>query len=225
MPTHTMKSIERSQDELIYQVVDILDRWASSPNNPNEAMGGDVKKLALMDLGLRGSSIIFKRLGIDMPSFEFTSQCLMKVRTMQADAAMAEFEVKLMKDGSDEKTFSAFTENRYGIPTMELQDDDESRRVQEAFSLFSPQCAPSTLDSEAIHRLIAKVCADICFNLGVSPYDTNDCKAVRGRVSTMITTVPSLVSVGKLLLFQKRFPEVKLEFVEVQATFGMTESM
>ncbi|CAE7700219.1 TBRG4, partial [Symbiodinium pilosum] len=168
-----------------------------------------LQHVGMADLRVFATKSILEELGFSSPNWGFVSRCLKEVHRRRLTDCVA-FEVKV-DSALQQAELNEFHVRAFGEGMV---DDD----VLEATSTFVADVFGSTPASEAVLHALAEVCASIYRTLLVHHQSEADCQAVRGNLRMFLSQVPSFSSIALLVQLRTRFPNVKIEFVEMQMT-------
>jgi len=167
------------------------------------------QNIGTSDLPACATKLILDELAFGTPPWSFISRCLQEVHGRRiADGVFIDVEVEVLQDmaskGELKKTILR--------PLGEANPEDESMKAQR---LLVANVFGSTVESEALFLALSDACASIYTTLRLTPTERH-CQAVCGSLRILLSQVPSFSSISLLLQMRRRFPNVRVEFVEMQ---------
>ena len=166
-----------------------------------------LQHIGMGDLRMSATKYILEKLGFATPSWSFVSSCLKEVSNRRlADCVGFEIQAEnpLERVEAHEFRVRAFDEGRM---------DDE---ILEVTQTLVPDLFGRTVASEAVLHALAEACACIYRTLLVDPQSDGDCQAVCGYFRMFLSQIPSFSIIALLVQMRTRFPNLQIEFVEMQ---------
>lgn len=175
-----------------------------------------LQSIGMADLKVFATETILADLGFTTPNWSFVSRCLKEVH-MRCLPDCVGFEIQA-ENALQQVQISEFCVRAFG------EGVDNSESYIEATDLLVPDLFGGTPASEAVLVALGEASVHVYRSLLVNPQSSEDCKAVIGYLRMFLSQIPSFSIISLLVQWRTRFPNVQIEFVEMQMTAPKTVS-
>jgi len=209
--------LEKVLESRITEVAGNLREWCGRTSAATDVKdyAEKLRSLGVADCGIMGTSMLMRRLGIDLPSRGFVRLCQSKSlidRVRETPRIVTGGKGSVRRDyTAAELDITALDQNVHDFVVRYKGD----RKSSECGWLASWLVAVDLAGHHGIHETVFQSLLDFCgrlVDLGVTP-DT--CASVHGSLEMLSSVAPCLSSVGALHQFSVIFPGVMVRFIEM----------
>jgi len=212
--------LEEVMQERMEKLAELLEQSCPDFQSLNQPLStGIAEQLLDRSFGhhfnLKGTQYMLSRLHFKMPCYSFIARCNKRVKCQEClEYAAVEVEVKLSTSEQDKARRTLFVHG-----ADDKLGEGEVCRVWNMLNMNSEPLwvgeKQSNSSRKVLQLALADACALIFSELGVDRTSEEECKAVTGVMRILLTMVPTLSCFLLLLQVRARFPQVRIDFVEV----------